>query len=68
MIERVGLGHKFVAWPHQFSSGEQQCGDCARSPCNRSLCFATSTSALDPKLVIEVVAVVTELAVDGTTC
>ncbi|WP_233235956.1 amino acid ABC transporter ATP-binding protein [Bordetella sp. LUAb4] len=60
MLERVGLGQKFDAWPDQLSGGQQQRVAIA-------LLCDEITSALDPELVNEVLAVVRGLAADGMT-
>jgi polar amino acid transport system ATP-binding protein len=60
MLERVGLGEKFDAYPERLSGGQQQRVAIARalamSP--RVLLCDEITSALDPELVNEVLAVV----------
>ncbi|MBA1275367.1 amino acid ABC transporter ATP-binding protein [Stutzerimonas azotifigens] len=69
MLERVGLLDKFDAYPEQLSGGQQQRVAIARalamSP--RVLLCDEITSALDPELVSEVLAVVKQLAVEGMT-
>ena len=69
LLERVGLGEKFDAWPDQLSGGQQQ-----RVAIARALAMEPSvllcdeiTSALDPELVGEVLRVVESLAEDGMT-
>jgi polar amino acid transport system ATP-binding protein len=69
LLERVGLGEKFDAWPDQLSGGQQQ-----RVAIARALAMAPAvllcdeiTSALDPELVGEVLKVVESLAQDGMT-
>ena len=69
LLERVGLGEKFDAWPDQLSGGQQQ-----RVAIARALAMDPSvmlcdeiTSALDPELVGEVLRVVEGLAQDGMT-
>ena len=64
MLTRVGLAHKFDAWPEELSGGQQQ-----RVAIARALAMQCDeiTSALDPELVNEVLAVVRELAADGMT-
>ena len=69
LLERVGLGEKFDAWPDQLSGGQQQ-----RVAIARALAMQPSvmlcdeiTSALDPELVGEVLRVVETLADAGMT-
>ncbi|MFZ4744460.1 MAG: amino acid ABC transporter ATP-binding protein, partial [Limnohabitans sp.] len=69
LLQRVGLGEKFDAWPDQLSGGQQQ-----RVAIARALAMAPQillcdeiTSALDPELVGEVLRVVESLAEDGMT-
>ncbi len=69
MLERVGLGEKFDAYPERLSGGQQQRVAIARalamSP--KVLLCDEITSALDPELVNEVLAVVKQLASEGMT-
>ncbi len=69
MLAKVGLADKFDAYPDQLSGGQQQRVAIARalamSP--RILLCDEITSALDPELVNEVLAVVRKLAEDGMT-
>jgi polar amino acid transport system ATP-binding protein len=69
LLERVGLAEKYEALPEQLSGGQQQRVAIARalamSP--RILLCDEITSALDPELVGEVLAVVKSLALDGMT-
>jgi polar amino acid transport system ATP-binding protein len=69
MLERVGLAHKFDAWPDQLSGGQQQRVAIARALAMQPIALLCDeiTSALDPELVNEVLAVVRELAADGMT-
>ena len=69
LLARVGLADKFSAYPDQLSGGQQQ-----RVAIARALAMEPSillcdeiTSALDPELVGEVLAVVEKLAQDGMT-
>ncbi|WP_291143943.1 amino acid ABC transporter ATP-binding protein [Hydrogenophaga sp.] len=69
LLERVGLGDKFDAFPDQLSGGQQQ-----RVAIARALAMQPSvllcdeiTSALDPELVGEVLQVVESLANEGMT-
>ncbi len=68
-LAKVGLGHKFDAYPSHLSGGQQQ-----RVAIARSLAMAPKvllcdeiTSALDPELVSEVLSVVRKLAEEGMT-
>lgn len=69
MMAKVGLADKFDAYPDQLSGGQQQRVAIARalamSP--KVLLCDEITSALDPELVNEVLAVVRKLAEDGMT-
>ncbi|MGG2399242.1 amino acid ABC transporter ATP-binding protein [Pseudomonas sp. SH1-B] len=69
MLQRVGLGEKFDAYPERLSGGQQQRVAIARalamSP--KVLLCDEITSALDPELVNEVLAVVKQLASEGMT-
>ncbi|MEC5205230.1 polar amino acid transport system ATP-binding protein [Vogesella perlucida] len=69
MLDKVGLAHKFDAYPEQLSGGQQQRVAIARalamSP--KVLLCDEITSALDPELVNEVLAVVRQLAAEGMT-
>jgi polar amino acid transport system ATP-binding protein len=69
LLQRVGLGEKFEAFPDQLSGGQQQ-----RVAIARALAMQPSvllcdeiTSALDPELVGEVLRVVESLADEGMT-
>lgn len=68
-LERVGLSHKFDAYPDQLSGGQQQRVAIARALCMspKALLCDEITSALDPELVQEVLAVVKDLAAGGMT-
>jgi polar amino acid transport system ATP-binding protein len=69
MLEKVGLSEKFDALPENLSGGQQQRVAIARalamSP--KVLLCDEITSALDPELVNEVLAVVRNLALEGMT-
>ncbi|APV50222.1 amino acid ABC transporter ATP-binding protein [Betaproteobacteria bacterium GR16-43] len=69
VLERVGLGQKFDAFPDQLSGGQQQRVAIARALAMepRALLCDEITSALDPELVNEVLQVVKGLAQDGMT-
>jgi ABC-type polar amino acid transport system ATPase subunit len=69
LLERVGLGDKLSAYPSQLSGGQQQrvaiALALAMEP--KVMLFDEVTSALDPELVGEVLAVLRQLAEEGTT-
>jgi polar amino acid transport system ATP-binding protein len=69
MLDRVGLGHKFDAFPEELSGGQQQRVAIARALAMQPIALLCDeiTSALDPELVNEVLAVVKELAREGMT-
>jgi polar amino acid transport system ATP-binding protein len=69
MLERVGLADKFDSYPDQLSGGQQQRVAIARALAMEPLALLCDeiTSALDPELVSEVLAVVKELASEGMT-
>ncbi|OZI33744.1 amino acid ABC transporter ATP-binding protein [Bordetella genomosp. 5] len=69
MLERVGLAHRFDAWPSELSGGQQQRVAIARALAMQPLALLCDeiTSALDPELVNEVLGVVRKLAADGMT-
>ncbi|TIN07449.1 amino acid ABC transporter ATP-binding protein [Mesorhizobium sp.] len=69
MLDRVGLAHKFDALPDELSGGQQQRVAIARALAMQPIALLCDeiTSALDPELVAEVLAVVNELAAEGMT-
>ncbi|WP_330646873.1 amino acid ABC transporter ATP-binding protein [Thioclava sp. FTW29] len=69
MLERVGLGAKFDAYPDQLSGGQQQRVAIARALAMEPMALLCDevTSALDPELVAEVLQVVRDLAAEGMT-
>ncbi|MEI8150520.1 MAG: amino acid ABC transporter ATP-binding protein [Hyphomicrobiales bacterium] len=69
MLDRVGLGHKFDAYQEELSGGQQQRVAIARALAMQPMALLCDeiTSALDPELVNEVLAVVKELAKEGMT-
>jgi len=69
LLERVGLQDKPSAYPSQLSGGQQQRVAIARALAMQPklMLFDEPTSALDPELVGEVLAVMRELANEGTT-
>ncbi|MBK1711426.1 amino acid ABC transporter ATP-binding protein [Rubrivivax gelatinosus] len=69
LLERVGLGDKFAAFPDQLSGGQQQRVAIARALAMEPgvLLCDEITSALDPELVGEVLNVVERLAQEGMT-
>jgi polar amino acid transport system ATP-binding protein len=69
MLDRVGLKDKFDSYPDQLSGGQQQRVAIARALAMEPLALLCDeiTSALDPELVNEVLAVVKELAAEGMT-
>jgi polar amino acid transport system ATP-binding protein len=68
-LRKVGLLEKRDEYPARLSGGQKQRVAIARALCMepRVLMFDEPTSALDPQLVGEVLAVMEELAHEGTT-
>jgi general L-amino acid transport system ATP-binding protein len=69
LLERVGIHEQARKYPGQLSGGQQQRVAIARALCMepRLMLFDEPTSALDPEMVQEVLAVMRELAAEGTT-
>ncbi|WP_327278260.1 amino acid ABC transporter ATP-binding protein [Streptomyces sp. NBC_01224] len=69
LLARVGLADKAGAYPRQLSGGQQQRVAIARALSlePKLLLFDEPTSALDPELVGEVLDVIKDLALQGTT-
>ncbi|MEE1746900.1 MULTISPECIES: amino acid ABC transporter ATP-binding protein [unclassified Streptomyces] len=69
LLARVGLADKAEAYPKQLSGGQQQRVAIARALAlePKLLLFDEPTSALDPELVGEVLDVIEDLALQGTT-
>jgi cystine transport system ATP-binding protein len=69
LLAKVGMQHKRDAWPATLSGGQQQRVAIARAlaPSPKVLLCDEPTSALDPELSLEVVAVLKQLAQEGTT-
>ncbi len=69
LLEKVGLGAKFNAFPHQLSGGQQQRVAIARALAMKPpvMLFDEPTSALDPEMVGEVLQVMKQLSQEGMT-
>jgi len=69
MLEKVGLLDKLSSYPSQLSGGQKQRVAIARALVMRPkvVVFDEVTSALDPELVGEVLAVIKEIAREGET-
>jgi ABC-type polar amino acid transport system ATPase subunit len=69
LLASVGLGDRAGAYPAQLSGGQRQrvgiCRALAMQP--RYLLLDEVTSALDPEMTAEVLAILAKLAADGTT-
>ncbi|MGE0725707.1 MAG: amino acid ABC transporter ATP-binding protein, partial [Alphaproteobacteria bacterium] len=68
-LDRVGLAERRGHYPYQLSGGQQQRVAIARAVAMepKLMLFDEVTSALDPELVAEVLAVMQDLARDGMT-
>jgi len=69
LLTKVGIAQKSDAWPSTLSGGQQQRVAIARAlaPSPQVLLCDEPTSALDPELSAEVVEVLRQLALEGTT-
>ena len=69
LLDRVGLGDRDSAYPHELSGGQQQRVAIARALAQdpEVLLFDEPTSALDPEMRDEVMAVIKDLATRGMT-
>ena len=68
LLKRIGLADKAGAYPAQLSGGQKQRVAIAGVVAMQPKClFGEPTSALDPEMVGEVLAVMQELAEDGMT-
>jgi polar amino acid transport system ATP-binding protein len=69
LLERVGLGDRDAAYPHELSGGQQQRVAIARALAQDPdvLLFDEPTSALDPEMRDEVMGVIKDLAKGGMT-
>lgn len=69
LLDRVGLSHRYHAYPSSLSGGQQQRVAIARALAMKPtlMLFDEPTSALDPELVGEVLDVMRVLAREGMT-
>ena len=68
-LDKVGMAHHALKYPHQLSGGQQQRVAIARTMMMQPsiILFDEPTSALDPEMVGEVLDVIKNLAQAGTT-
>lgn len=68
-LDKVGLSGRYDYYPRQLSGGQQQRVGIARAIATnpKIIYFDEPTSALDPELIDEVLAVMKQLAREGTT-
>jgi glutamate transport system ATP-binding protein len=69
LLDRVGIAEKAERYPAELSGGQQQRAAIARALAMgpKLMLFDEPTSALDPEMIKEVLDVMIELALDGTT-
>jgi ABC-type polar amino acid transport system ATPase subunit len=69
LLERVGIADQALKHPAQLSGGQQQRAAIARALAlePKLMLFDEPTSALDPEMIVEVLRVMRDLAVDGMT-
>jgi ABC-type polar amino acid transport system ATPase subunit len=69
LLDRVGLADKLHAMPRQLSGGQQQRVAIARTLAMepQAILFDEPTSSLDPRMTVEVLTVISDLARDGQT-
>jgi polar amino acid transport system ATP-binding protein len=69
LLDRFGLGEHVDKHPDRLSGGQQQRAALVRALCTRPelLLLDEITAALDPELVGDVLTVVRDLALEGTT-